>query len=83
MAERITEYGQGLGEVRLTYREAVREFKRELIASAIRKHGSVSAAAKALHMSRTYLQKLCVTLKVQRPTCRNGRRGNWGDEARA
>lgn len=67
----------------MTYCNAVRQFKRDLIASAIAEHGGVTAAAKALHMNRAWLQKLCAMLDVPRPHCRNGRRGSWGDEARA
>lgn len=64
----------------MTYQEHIRAFKRSLLTEAIHEHGSVSAAAKALHMSRPYAQKLCVRLDVPRPQCRNGR--NWGDEMR-
>lgn len=66
----------------MTYSSAVREFKRDLIATAIREHGGISAAARALDMNRPYLQKLCTRLGVPRPQCRNGRRGNWGNEIR-
>lgn len=64
----------------MTYHERVRAFKRSLLTEAVDEHGSVSAAAKALHMSRSYAQKLCTALDVPRARRHHG---NWGDEMRA
>jgi len=59
----------------LPLREAVREFEREYIARALAEHGSVSAAARALRVSRTHLHRRIARLGIVAP--RKARRGSW------
>jgi len=65
-----------------SYREAYQRFKAGYWRHLLRKHdGNVTATARTAKVSRTWLHKEMVKLKLKNPcgTRWGGHRGDWGD----
>lgn len=59
----------------MTYRDAVRQFKRELVARAVER--GVSQAARELQLARSSLHRLMNELNIERPRYPRAHRGQW------
>lgn len=59
----------------MTYRDAVRQFKRELLTRAVQ--NGVSRGAHELQLARSTLYRLLNELNVKRPRYPGAHRGQW------